>query len=106
MLLLCTVDMHNIMFMIQIFEWCHFVSTSGLLPRSDEGPSEAAQCGTSSTLTAGDLEQLHGTYVDLIPRYKYLCEAYNKAEQKAKNSRRKSTFPSRKEWMPPFPLTD
>ena len=65
--------------MIQIFEWCHFVFVSGLLPKSDEGASEAVRCGTSGTLTAGDLEQLHDTYMELIPRYKYLCDAYNKA---------------------------
>lgn len=76
------------------------------MPESGEGASEAVRCGTTSTLTAGDLEQLHDTYMELIPRYKYLCEAYDKAEQKAKNLRQKSSFPSRKEWMPPFPLSE
>ena len=75
---------------------------SGIDPESSE---PTLTKGKKFRLTDQELQHLDQLYLELVPRYGYLCEAYEKAAKVAKDNRRKCVFPPRTEWQPPFPIS-
>ena len=83
---------------LQTFEWCNYVAMSGLMPNTSKvsEPSEVAV-----HLDNAELRILNELYFCILPRYKYLTEAYTKAVER---SGKKKHFPSKEQWQPPFPI--
>lgn len=55
---------------------------------------------STCNLSASELTLLDTLYKKMLPRYRNLCEGYEKAKTLAVNARKKSLFPSRTYWQP------
>ena len=71
---------------------------SGLMPNTSK-VSEPS--GVAVHLDDAELRILNELYSCIVPRYKYLTEAYAKAVER---SGKKKRFPSKEQWQPPFPI--
>ena len=67
-------------------------------------PEESSS--TTAVLSDCEKAQLNEAYKKDVPRYKVLCDDYERAKVKATNARRKSLFPSQEEWQSPCGLSE
>ena len=76
---------------------------SGRLPKETSDNEDQVLCGMSSegVLLPDKVSQLQGEYREAVPDYAKLLEEYEKAAERASNSRVKSLFPSKHTWNPP-----
>ena len=72
-------------------------ATSG---SSEESEHHADQQQLS--LSEEELHLLDELYLEIVPLYKHMSDEYEKALKRAINCRRKSQFPSKECWKPPF----
>ena len=91
----------------QIYEWCCYMEASGrvsslntlgIVSSIHDHPVSEGDGEPNSMLSAEQVLLLDEVYQVMIPKYKNLTSQYKAALQKAKNARRKSTFPPRSEW--------
>lgn len=72
-------------------------ATSG---SSEESEHHADQ--EQLSLSEEELHLLDELYLEIVPLYKHMSDEYEKALKRAINCRRKSQFPSKECWKPPF----
>lgn len=62
--------------------------------------SVSTDAGNTCNLSASELRLLDHLYKKMLPLYRNLCDAYEKAKIISINTRRKLLFPSRTDWQP------
>lgn len=87
---------------VQLHEWCQFMVGSGKITVPDL--ERSVRSSKTSTLADEEVGMLEDAYCKLIPQFDTLRNEYNKAVLRAVNARQKSTFPPRRDWIPPPPL--
>lgn len=94
-------------YFLQIFEWCHFVKTSGVMKDKlpflldlNEDSSNAQRTTQQQSLPDDQIEAMVERYVDIIPEFKQLLSIYNMEKETARRNRLLKSFPVFAEWKP------
>ena len=89
---------------MQIYEWCQYMAMAGYISATSGSSEESEHHADQEQLSLSE-EELHlldELYLEIVPLYKHMSDEYEKALKRAINCRRKSQFPSKECWKPPF----